>query len=104
MKRSKKILIISLTIIFIVFIFLTSLCFGIFFSISKNVSFNKDKLLNTDLHIEIFDNKNNLISDKNMFNNQYVKLNALDNNTINAFISIEDKNFYSHNGINIKRI
>lgn len=104
MKRSKKIFIISLTIIFIVFIFLTSLCFGIFFSISKNVSFNKDKLLNTDLHIEIFDNKNNLISDKNMFNNQYVKLNALDNNTINAFISIEDKNFYSHNGINIKRI
>ena len=46
-----------------------------------------------------------------MRNYQYSKLvekltpkSPLKKDLINAFISIEDKNFYSHNGINLKRM
>lgn len=33
-----------------------------------------------------------------------IKINNLNDYTMNAFLSIEDKTFYSHNGINLKRI
>ena len=36
--------------------------------------------------------------------NNYIKLKDLSKDTINAFISIEDKNFFKHNGINFKRM
>lgn len=34
----------------------------------------------------------------------YTPIESINQHTINAFISIEDKEFYNHNGINIKRI
>ncbi len=39
-----------------------------------------------------------------MFNTSYIKISAMPENLKDAFISIEDKTFYSHNGINPKRI
>ena len=36
--------------------------------------------------------------------NRNIKIEDLNDNTINAFLSIEDKDFYKHNGINLKRI
>lgn len=104
MKRTTKISLIVLSVVLILIILVSSISIGIYFSISSGVKFDKEKLINTDLHIKVFDNQNNLISDKNMFNNQYIKLNALNQTTLDAFISIEDKNFYSHNGINLKRM
>lgn len=53
---------------------------------------------------QIFDkNGNELEYTKNLKNN-YIKLNEIPKETIQAFISIEDKNFYKHNGLNYKRI
>lgn len=34
---------------------------------------------------------------------EYVKLQDIPKNLVNAYVSIEDKNFYKHNGINVKR-
>lgn len=34
---------------------------------------------------------------------EYVKLEDIPKNLVNAYVSIEDKNFYKHNGINVKR-
>lgn len=34
---------------------------------------------------------------------EYVKLENIPKNLVNAYVSIEDKNFYKHNGINVKR-
>ena len=104
MKKVKKISLIVLCSILAFIIIAASVGLGVFFSITKNSNFEKEKLVDPNLHIEVFDKMNNVISDKNMFNNQYVKISTLNENTINAFISIEDKSFFSHNGINLKRI
>ena len=47
---------------------------------------------------------NEKIKEDNTFNGKYVKLSSLPNYIPDAFISIEDKNFYQHDGINKKRI
>ena len=104
MKKAKKIsLIIFVSLLSLVFLIATT-CLAIIFSISHNQTFEPEKLISTDLKIEVFDDNGNTISDKNMFNNQYIKLSKLNQHTLDAFTSIEDKNFYSHNGINLKRI
>lgn len=49
-----------------------------------------------------YDKYGNNIFDKN--NDNYVKLDEINDNVKNAIISIEDKNFYHHNGFDIPRI
>lgn len=95
-------------IIFISTIGLLLLIFFLYLSISfikfSNLSLNKDLLTNTSLNIEIFNIENEKIKENNSFNGSYVKLENLNDYTKNAFISIEDKTFYKHNGVNLKRI
>ena len=58
--------------------------------------------INTNDSIIYYDkNENNIFENTN---NEYVKLNNINQNVINAIISIEDKNFYNHNGFDIPRI
>lgn len=38
------------------------------------------------------------------YSSNYISLDDINEDTINAFLSIEDKAFYKHNGINLKRI
>lgn len=52
---------------------------------------------------QIFDNNNNLLT-KGSSNNDWVKLDDISENLINATISIEDKNFYKHQGFDYLRI
>lgn len=104
MRKTKKVIfIISLIFLGLLFLF-TTLGISIFYNINKGEMFDSNRLINTNLMIEIYDKDNNSISDKNMFNNQYIKLSELNSYTIDAFISIEDKSFYTHNGINPKRM
>lgn len=60
--------------------------------------------LNKTNYIEIYDKDNNLIY-KELYNNEsnYIKLESLNDYTYNAFIAIEDKNFYKHKGFDIFR-
>ena len=77
MKKAKKIsLIIFVSLLSLVFLIATT-CLAIIFSISHNQTFEPEKLISTDLKIEVFDDNGNTISDKNMFNNQYIKLSKL---------------------------
>ena len=52
--------------------------------------------------IVLLDRNGNDIFNKDY--NNYVKLNEINDDVKNAIISIEDKNFYSHNGFDIPRI
>lgn len=104
MKKVKKIsLIVAISLL--VFVFLAiSIAITFVYGITKNEAFDRSKLVNPDLTIQVYDKDSSLISDKNMFNNQYIKLSGMNQKTVSAFLAIEDKNFYSHNGINVKRM
>ena len=73
----------------------------IFFKYSKNLKYSMPEK-NT---ITILDKDNDYFFEINNANKQtYIEINNIDKDIINAFISIEDKNFYTHKGISIKRI
>lgn len=76
--------------------------FGISFILSP-VKFDKSKITNSNLSINIFDNKQRPL-EHTFINGDYVTLNQIPLNTQQCFISIEDKMFYKHKGINYKRI
>ena len=92
MKKHKKKLKI---LIFLIFLF-TLIYFGIYFFASLN------KIdLNASKGYYLYDNKNKLI---NGTSDQWIKLKNIDKDLINATISIEDKNFYHHQGFDFLRI
>ncbi len=73
----------------------------IFVKYSKKLQYEMPKK-NT---ITILDNNNNYFFEINNANKQsYININDIDQDLINAFITIEDKNFYNHQGISLKRI
>ncbi|MBQ8845112.1 MAG: transglycosylase domain-containing protein [Clostridia bacterium] len=102
-KFIKYFIVISLSCIAFCSIFIFSYFFSTYIRYS-HISLNTDSLTDSSLNIKIYDNENKIIEEQNNFNNRYVKINEIPNHTKQAFISIEDKNFYKHNGINKKRI
>lgn len=104
MKKAKKISLIVVASVLALLFIVASVFASIFFSISKSETFNQNKLINANMKIEVYGDDENLLSDKSLFNSQYISLSKIPKETIDAFISIEDKTFYSHNGINPKRI
>lgn len=103
----KKLLKITLFIGLILFIVLGTI--GIFYINNimqevKGVPFDKDKLIASTSPMMIYDSENNLLTDNNAIGHNMIKINDLNDHTISAFISIEDKDFYKHKGLNYKRI
>ena len=107
MKKSVRV---SLIIIGVL-LFLAALCVcGFFLIISPDINImnapnlDESKLASYSRTVKILDNNGDVIGDsmsgKNRF---YVKLSDLNDDTINAFIAIEDKRFYAHEGIDYKR-
>ena len=93
--------------VFIVLI-LVSLVFlgGIFIYINtakSDVNFDKSMLEAQNTSIDIYDIENNKINDISG-KKALVRLNELPSYVPQSFISIEDKDFYKHNGLNYKRI
>ena len=93
MKKIKKI--IRIPLFFIVFIVI------IYFSIYFFASLTKKLDINASNGYYLYDNENNLI---NGTSDQWIKLDNISDNLINATISIEDKNFYKHQGFDYFRI
>ena len=86
--------------VFIVFIILFLITFSGIYIYSKKINY----YIPNRVEIQIYDNNDELITTLNNYNNKnYVTLSNINKNIINAFISIEDKDFYKHNGISIKR-
>jgi len=64
-----------------------------------------DYVIPKTLNIEIYDTNGNLyLTLNNKTKQNYVQLEDVDQEIIDAFISIEDKKFYSHRGVDILRI
>ena len=101
----KKILKISL-ITFLIFAIIGSLFIAIFisnFMKINSVKFDKDKLLTINQEITIFNNNDEQVVSK-LNDKTIIEIEEIPNHVINAFISIEDKKFFEHNGLNYKRI
>jgi len=108
MKKAVKI---SL-IIFIVIITLIALSIGFFFMIIEpdikifgNSDVDFDRFTSYSQTVTITDVNGEPIDDALCAGNKsYVRIDDISNNTVNAFIAIEDKRFYSHKGVDYKRM
>lgn len=102
MKKAVKIGIIITLILFI----LGSLFFIIFINDIMGISsvkFDKEKLIAVNQEIVVY-NDDNVELKNTISNKSIVKIGDVPNHVVNAFISIEDKDFFKHNGLNYKRI
>ena len=68
--------------------------------ISQDLSY--DKLQSHTRVSQIYDNSDKLVIDNKDFKN--VRLDKLPDHVPNAFVAVEDKNFYNHKGISVGRI
>ena len=104
MKKFLKWFFIVLTIL--VFAGLIALCFyiGSIYTSASKISIDSAKLSAPFTTIEIFDSNNKPLKEDNMVNENFAEISSLSQNTINAFVSIEDKDFFKHHGVNYKRI
>ena len=104
MKKFFKItLIVGLVLILVASIFMFFFI-GNIMNESRTISLDKEKLLASTRQLKVYDEKGMLISNTSTSGQQLVGLDELNEYTVNAFISIEDKEFYNHNGLNYKRI
>ena len=69
----------------------------------KDVKLDENKLVNMENSITYYDKFNNLIKESSI-NNEIVSIKDVPNHTKNAFISIEDKRFYKHNGVDYRSL
>jgi 1A family penicillin-binding protein len=70
---------------------------------ANKVSFDKNILLGQTAKMHLYDNNETLIETASV-NNPVISLKELPDTVKNAFIAIEDKRFYAHNGLNVKRM
>ncbi len=87
----------------IVLTFVLSVCTIAFYLIllSSSLQLDDEKLQSLTTPVSIFDSNN---AEMNFASYPYATVKDLNEDTKNAFISIEDSKFYSHNGINIGRM
>ena len=102
MKKIKRLIKVAVT----TFAFIISLCVvsgaSYYFYVTHSISLDESKLDTlTSSSLEIFDSNGLTIKPSS---ENYTNISQLSNKTKNAFISAEDKRFYSHKGIDIIRI
>ncbi len=92
------------TILSVFFLGLVTFClfnFG-FLSNFSSVKFDKNKLNYENTEISVFNNDNKPLSSD--IKQKNINADEIPENIIGAFTSIEDKNFYTHKGVNYKRM
>ena len=98
MKVLRKIFIIGLCSLLV----LTAVAAAFFLITTKDSKLNEEKLTLSENNIVICDNGGNEIAQISANKaNKSVKIEALSDHLKNAFVSIEDKNFYKHHGLDV---
>ena len=76
-----------------------------FLTITRDAVLDEKKLLSVEQNIVIYDENGEEIANTSLSSNKKsVKLEDLQAHTVNAFIASEDRTFYSHKGLNYKRM
>ena len=96
----KKALKITLTVLAVLAV-LILIFFTYYLIVTSGVNLDKRKLVSLDSSIEIYDKDGNLL-DEQSDGKSVVGAAEIPEYTLNAFVAIEDKRFYSHNGVDFK--
>ena len=96
-KKALKITLITLAVIFTAIL----VFFAYYFMVTAGVNLDKHKLVNLNSSIEIYDNSGYLLEEKSD-GKSVTDAADIKSHTLNAFVAIEDKRFYSHHGIDFK--
>ena len=104
MKKTLKICLISVVFVILTLIIGAFLYFFVNYVKFSKIPLDTMALSSPSLSIEVYDSENHLLSEQNTFNGEYISLEKIPTHTKEAFLSIEDKDFYRHSGLNKKRI
>ena len=99
----RKLIKISFITLICIFFVLFVGVFTYLIGVNKSLKFDQDKLKQINAEISIFDSENEPLT-KTSNQKSKAKLGDLPKYVPASFLSIEDKKFYSHNGLNYKRI
>lgn len=76
-----------------------------FYIITKDAKLDESKLIRPDQSVIIYDDDGNeVVSASVASKHKSVEIENLSSHTLNAFIASEDRTFYTHNGLNYKRM
>ena len=104
MKKDKTSVIKIVVGIFLI-AFLMIFLLGLYFFIpSLKVKLDLSRLNDGKTSVEIFDNKNKPLSVSKVLGDEYVLIDEMPDYLTNAFVCLEDKRFFEHNGIDYYRI
>lgn len=94
-----------LLIVFLSILIIIGALISAYFIITKDAVLDESKLINPNQSVIIYDDEGNeLISASVAGKKKSVKIENLSDDCINAFIASEDRTFYSHNGLNYRRM
>ena len=99
MKVLKK-----LFLIVVLLCFSSVLIFSAYYvSVTAGITLQEEKLTNNCLSMKIYDDEGAIIPCGNSCINA-VEFDNFPTHLVNAFIATEDRNFFSHNGLDVKRM
>ena len=104
MKKFIKISLIIFTILLLVGLVALGLYISSIYINARAIKLDENALSSPYISVQVLDSENKPIKEDNEINKSFASINNLSDNTKNAFISIEDKSFYQHHGVNYKRI
>ena len=105
MKRLKNIIKNVVITFFAIILIIVIAGGGYYFAVTKDAHLDENKINNsTSYAVSFYDTNNNEISNLKIFNDKTIPYDSLQKHTIDAFVEIEDKRFFSHHGIDYYRI
>lgn len=78
----------------------------VFLKTTASAHLDETKLASSNLanSIRVYDKNDELMDTSLMFKNSYIAIDSLPSYVKNAFVAVEDRRFYEHNGVDIKRM
>ena len=104
MKKFFKVLFIILVILILSSLAGISFYVAYVYLNAKAMPIDESVLTSPSLTITVFDNQNRPTCQASEISHPYAKIDTLNKQITEPFISIEDKTFYKHHGVNYKRI
>ena len=104
MKKIAKVSIILLTVFLALLLGAVIYCFIVIKELDTSLLSNRNLLSNFDSQLTFYDIDDNKLDFTTSSGKSFVKLDDLPKHVYQAFIAIEDKDFFSHHGLNYKRI